>query len=54
MKQHWERLGGIEAYKCVAMNDFPNLFYLLGPNSGSGHTSVLYSIEWYVFSVSLL
>ncbi|KAH8646864.1 hypothetical protein BX600DRAFT_420747 [Xylariales sp. PMI_506] len=45
MQQHWEKFGGIEAYKTVAMSEFPNLFYLLGPNSGSGHTSVLYSIE---------
>ncbi|RDW70957.1 hypothetical protein BP6252_07520 [Coleophoma cylindrospora] len=45
MKKHWERFGGIEAYKTVAMNEFPNLFYLLGPNAGSGHTSVLFSIE---------
>jgi cation diffusion facilitator CzcD-associated flavoprotein CzcO len=46
LKQHWGLFGGIEAYKTVAMSEFPNLFYLLGPNSGSGHTSVLYSIEW--------
>jgi cation diffusion facilitator CzcD-associated flavoprotein CzcO len=48
LKQHWDSFGGIEAYKSVAMNEFPNLFYLLGPNSGRGHTSVLYSIEWFV------
>ena len=45
LRQHWDQFGGIEAYKTVAMNDFPNLFYLLGPNSSRGHTSVLYSIE---------
>ncbi|PVH67664.1 FAD/NAD(P)-binding domain-containing protein [Cadophora sp. DSE1049] len=45
LKQHWDKFGGIEAYKTIAMNEFPNLFYLLGPNSGRGHTSVLYSIE---------
>ncbi len=48
LQQHWSKFGGIEAYKSVAMSEFPNLFYLLGPNSGSGHTSVLYSIEWFV------
>lgn len=47
LKQHWDKFGGIEAYKTIAMNEFPNLFYLLGPNSGRGHTSVLYSMEWY-------
>ncbi|KAJ6118897.1 hypothetical protein N7471_013517 [Penicillium samsonianum] len=45
MKQLWDDRGGIGAYKTVAMNEFPNMFYLLGPNSGSGHTSVLFAIE---------
>ncbi|KAJ5766713.1 uncharacterized protein N7511_004329 [Penicillium nucicola] len=45
LKQHWDDQGGIGAYKSVAMNNFPNMFYLLGPNSGSGHTSVLFAIE---------
>ncbi|KAH8883255.1 FAD/NAD(P)-binding domain-containing protein [Thozetella sp. PMI_491] len=45
MKEHWDQFGGIEAYRTVAMNEFPNLFYMLGPNSGRGHTSVLFSIE---------
>jgi cation diffusion facilitator CzcD-associated flavoprotein CzcO len=46
LKQHWDDQGGIGAYKSVAMNGFPNMFYLLGPNSGSGHSSVLFAIEW--------
>ncbi|KAJ5253835.1 FAD/NAD(P)-binding domain-containing protein [Penicillium chrysogenum] len=41
-----DHIGGISAYKTVAVNGFPNIFYLLGPNSGSGHTSILFSIEW--------
>ncbi|CAG7932370.1 unnamed protein product [Penicillium olsonii] len=45
LKQIWDDRGGIRAYKTVAMNEFPNMFYLLGPNSGSGHTSVLFAIE---------
>ncbi|KAJ5751408.1 uncharacterized protein N7511_008373 [Penicillium nucicola] len=45
LKQIWDDRGGIGAYKTVAMNEFPNMFYLLGPNSGSGHTSVLFAIE---------
>lgn len=49
LQQHWDIVGGIGAYKTIAMNDFPNMFYLLGPNSGSGHTSVLFSMEWYVY-----
>ena len=34
-----------EAYRGVAIPGFPNLFLLLGPNTGSGHTSVLLAIE---------
>lgn len=30
------------------MSDFPNFFYVLGPNSGKGHTSAIYCIEKYV------
>lgn len=32
---------GAEAYKGVTVSGFPNLFFLLGPNTGPGHTSVL-------------
>ncbi|KAJ5151595.1 hypothetical protein N7492_009890 [Penicillium capsulatum] len=45
LQQHWDAVGGISAYKTIAMSDFPNMFYLLGPNAGSGHTSVLFAIE---------
>ncbi|KAF4764913.1 hypothetical protein HAV15_003344 [Penicillium sp. str.  len=45
LKQLWDDRGGIGAYKTVAMNEFPNMFYLLGPNSGCGHMSVLFAIE---------
>ncbi|KAJ5643588.1 uncharacterized protein N7484_006095 [Penicillium longicatenatum] len=45
LQQHWNSLGGIGAFQTVATNGFPNMFYLLGPNSGSGHTSVLFSME---------
>ena len=37
--------GGPEAYRGVAVAGFPNLFMLLGPNTGTGHTSVLIPIE---------
>ncbi|OGE51838.1 hypothetical protein PENARI_c012G09892 [Penicillium arizonense] len=40
-----EKLFDFYAYKTVAMNEFPNMVYLLGPNSGSGHTSVLSTTE---------
>ena len=36
---------GIRAHRTVAMPGFPNLFMLLGPNSGLGHNSVIVMIE---------
>jgi len=39
----WE--GGAEAYKGVTVSGFPNLFFMLGPNTGPGHNSVLVYTE---------
>jgi cation diffusion facilitator CzcD-associated flavoprotein CzcO len=36
---------GMTAYKCVTTHGFPNLFSVLGANSGQGHTSVIAYIE---------
>ncbi|MEV0824130.1 flavin-containing monooxygenase [Nonomuraea rubra] len=36
---------GIEAYLGVTTSGFPNLFFLLGPNTGLGHNSVVFMIE---------
>ncbi|GAA0396780.1 4-hydroxyacetophenone monooxygenase [Acrocarpospora corrugata] len=36
---------GVEAYHGVSTPGFPNLFFLLGPNTGLGHTSVVFMIE---------
>lgn len=36
---------GIEAHRTVAVAGFPNLFLLLGPNSGLGHNSIILIIE---------
>lgn len=36
---------GPQAYRGVTVAGFPNLFLLLGPNTGTGHTSVLIPIE---------
>jgi cation diffusion facilitator CzcD-associated flavoprotein CzcO len=33
------------AYRGTTVPDFPNLFFLLGPNTGLGHTSVVLMIE---------
>ncbi len=37
--------GGAEAYRGVSVPGFPNLFLLLGPNTGGGHTSALIPLE---------
>ena len=36
---------GMTTYKCVTAHGFPNLFSVLGANSGQGHTSVITYIE---------
>ncbi|UBU14837.1 flavin-containing monooxygenase [Nonomuraea gerenzanensis] len=36
---------GIEAYLGITASGFPNLFFLLGPNTGLGHNSVVFMIE---------
>jgi cation diffusion facilitator CzcD-associated flavoprotein CzcO len=36
---------GVEAYRGVTVPGFPNFFLLLGPNTGLGHTSVVFMIE---------
>ncbi len=37
--------GGVEAYYGITVAGFPNLFLLLGPNTGLGHNSVIFMIE---------
>lgn len=41
----WEKSGGPEAYKSTTVHGFPNMFIIVGPNSGVGHTSMIYMIE---------
>ncbi|MGW4794545.1 flavin-containing monooxygenase [Nonomuraea sp. NPDC004297] len=36
---------GVEAYYGITTSGFPNLFFLLGPNTGLGHNSVVFMIE---------
>lgn len=36
---------GPEAYKGTTVAGFPNLFFLMGPNTGLGHNSMVYMIE---------
>lgn len=43
LAQAWS--GGAQAHLGSAVAGFPNLFLLVGPNTGVGHTSLLYMIE---------
>ncbi|MDL4775600.1 flavin-containing monooxygenase [Actinomadura xylanilytica] len=36
---------GIEAHRGTTVPGFPNLFFLLGPNTGLGHNSVVFMVE---------
>ena len=40
----WQR-DGIQTYFGISVSGFPNLFFLLGPNTGLGHNSVVFMIE---------
>ncbi|MCD4536275.1 NAD(P)/FAD-dependent oxidoreductase [Nocardioides sp. cx-169] len=39
------RSAGMAAYKGTTVPGFPNLFMLVGPNTGQGHTSMIFIIE---------
>ncbi|KAF7865503.1 hypothetical protein EAF04_006477 [Stromatinia cepivora] len=41
----WEELGGPQAYMGTSIDQFPNFFMIMGPNTFVGHTSVIMSIE---------
>ncbi|GAC1599490.1 MAG: hypothetical protein NVS4B10_10720 [Myxococcales bacterium] len=43
LREAWK--DGPEAYHGITVSGFPNLFLLLGPNTGTGHTSTLLFIE---------
>lgn len=36
---------GAQAFKSVTVSGYPNLFFILGPNSGPGHNSALFYME---------
>ena len=36
---------GMTAYKGTTVPEFPNLFMIVGPNTGQGHTSMIFIIE---------
>jgi cation diffusion facilitator CzcD-associated flavoprotein CzcO len=43
LREAWSQ--GPQAYRGVTVSEFPNLFLLLGPNTGTGHTSTLLYLE---------
>jgi len=43
LAEEWK--GSMQAHRGTMVAGFPNLFFLLGPNTGLGHTSVVYMIE---------
>ena len=43
LREHWK--DGAFAYLSVMTSDFPNLFLLYGPNSNTGHTSIIFKLE---------
>ncbi|MCW2599212.1 MAG: pyridine nucleotide-disulfide oxidoreductase family protein [Frankiales bacterium] len=44
LKEHWST-GGMQALHGIAVSGFPNLFVLVGPNTGLGHNSIVLMIE---------
>ncbi|KAF3914462.1 hypothetical protein AA313_de0203153 [Arthrobotrys entomopaga] len=45
MSDHWKKIGGPAAYNTTAVSGFPNCFLIVGPNSITGHTSVILATE---------
>ena len=45
MHDVWKERGGVQAYYGTAHDQFPNWFTLYGPNTGSGHNSVIHQTE---------
>lgn len=44
LAEHWSQTG-MSAHRGTAVAGFPNLFFMLGPNTGLGHTSVVFMAE---------
>ena len=41
----WDERGGVQAYMGNAMDNFPNFFIIFGPNTATGHSSVILCTE---------
>ncbi|KIJ24845.1 hypothetical protein M422DRAFT_253266 [Sphaerobolus stellatus SS14] len=48
LDDHWTSKGGPGAYNNTAIHGFPNFMIIYGPNSSTGHTSVIFTIEQHV------
>ncbi|MEM9668709.1 MAG: NAD(P)/FAD-dependent oxidoreductase [Pseudomonadota bacterium] len=44
LREHWGN-GGARAYLGIAVPEFPNLHLMYGPNTNSGHTSMIIKLE---------
>ena len=45
MDEVWKSRGGAQAYMGNAMDGFPNFFIIFGPNTATGHSSVILATE---------
>jgi cation diffusion facilitator CzcD-associated flavoprotein CzcO len=45
LEEIWAERGGAQAYQGIAMDSFPNFFMIFGPNTATGHTSVIFATE---------
>ena len=45
MQEVWDERGGPQAYMGTAMDGFPNFFMIFGPNTATGHSSVILASE---------
>jgi cation diffusion facilitator CzcD-associated flavoprotein CzcO len=50
LASHWA--GGGRAFACAAVHGFPNLFVMLGPNTGLGAGSIIYMVESQISYIS--
>ncbi len=45
MQDVWDERGGAQAYMGITMDGFPNFFMIFGPNTATGHSSVILASE---------
>ena len=45
MQDVWDERGGAQGYMGTAMDNYPNLFMIFGPNTATGHSSVILASE---------